>query len=243
MQKKSEEIFQQKWNEKRSFKAQRICGVLKSLSNNNVNPVILDLGCYEGSMDEYFSKFSNNQVIGIDVSLKALKKAKDNAKTKKINVQYIQANANHLPIKSGKIDWIICNHVIDYLEKKEELIDELIRILNESGLIYLAVISKRFLQLYRYFPFIFKSILGAFYGRSYPSYDSKFGTPKSFKFWKNHIPKKFNLEIKDLTSKFMSDNLDLQNLNQETSFIKSVISRLSPSWVFVLHRKNEGSLE
>jgi SAM-dependent methyltransferase len=63
-----------KWREKRQAKAFRICNVLKSIYQDIQNePIILDVGCHEGVMDQFFAKFTNNLLIGIDISFNSLK--------------------------------------------------------------------------------------------------------------------------------------------------------------------------
>jgi len=238
----SEEKKIVKWREKRRAKAFRIGNVLKSISQDIHNePIILDVGCHEGGMDQFFAKFTNNLVIGIDISFNSLKIAMSNSKNGELaNIEYVQADASALPFRSEKIDWLISNHVIDYIDVKESIFSEFVRIINKNGLIYLAVMSKVFLKLYKLFPFIFVPILGPFYGRSYPSYESEYGSPKPHIFWKDYIAKKFDLDIIDITTFLMSNSSDFQHLvtaKKSQSFLRRFLSQISPSWVFIIQKK------
>jgi len=240
----SEEKKVVKWKEKRRAKAFRIGNVLKSMSQEiHSEPIILDVGCHEGGMDQFFTKFTNNLVIGIDISFNSLKIAMSNSKKEELgNVEYIQADAIALPFRSEKIDWLISNHVIDYIDKKESIFSEFMRIINKNGLIYLAVMSKGFLKLYKLFPFVFVPILGPFYGRSYPSYESKYGTPKPHRFWVDYIAKKFNLDIIDITSFLMFSNSNFQHLvriKKSQNFLRSILSQILPSWVFIIKKTHQ----
>lgn len=238
----SEEKKIVKWREKRQTKAFRIGNVLKSISQDIHNePIILDVGCHEGGMDQFFTKFTNNLVIGIDISFNSLKIAMSNSKNGELaNIEYVQADASALPFRSEKIDWLISNHVIDYIDVKESIFSEFVRIINKNGLIYLAVMNKVFLKLYKLFPFIFVPILGPFYGRSYPSYESEYGSPKPHIFWKDYIAKKFDLDIIDITTFLMSNSSDFQHLvtaKKSQSFLRRFLSQISPSWVFIIQKK------
>ena len=97
----------ERWNKEKSSKARRIGKTLKFYSRiKNANPIILDVGCYEGSMEEYFVKLTENFVIGFDVSFKALKKAGETRKAKNLtNFEYIVAAADVIPLKNEQIDW------------------------------------------------------------------------------------------------------------------------------------------
>ena len=239
----SEEKKVVKWKEKRRAKAYRIGNVLKSMSQEiHNNPIILDVGCHEGDMDQFFAKFTNNLLIGIDISFNSLKIAISNSKKEGLgNIEYVQADASALPFRSEKIDWLISNHVVDYIDEKESIFSEFLRIINKNGLIYLAVMSNQFLKLYKLFPFIFVPILGPFYGRSYPSYESKYGTPKSHKFWIDMTEKKFNLDTIDITTFLMSKNSDFQHLvriKKSQNLLRRFLSKISPSWVFIIQKKS-----
>jgi len=241
----------QKWLEKflsnRFVKAQRICETLRNFSKKNSpnNPIILDLGCYDGSMEEYFVNYTNNLVVGIDLDHDALKNGSSNLKKKHLkNLEFITADAQALPIKDGKIDWLICNQVVDYSEDKNKVIEETKRVLSPNGMIYLSVVNSSFLKLYRKFPFLFVPYLGPFYGRVYPSSKSKFGSPMNYDYWTKQEIMKSIFEIKDVTPYVIIEAQKNSQQRKPSSFSKTlvkliypILSHLFPSWVFLLYHK------
>ena len=241
-----EQKWLKKWYMERSAKANKICKILRFFSKNDIlNPIILDIGCYEGGMVEKFSNHTENFVIGIDISYNAIKNASLNAKKQNAkNVEFIQADATAFPIRNNKVDWIVYNQVIDYLESKEKVIEEAERILNYQGIVYLSVMSFPFLKLYKVFTILFARYLGPFYGRSSPSLDSPYGSPKGYKYCKSKILSGRKFGINDIPPDLIYEN-NFERTNKNISGIKkkitNVIYRLirewSPTWVFVLYRK------
>ena len=172
------------WHEQRVGKAKRIFQILNMNYSLNKDSIILDLGCHKGEMGEFFSKKISNTIIGIDISRNSLKYAIKRKNENEIrNVEFVLADATHLPIQKQKIDWVICNHVIDYLDSKQLVLEELSNILKKEGKIYLAVINDLTLKVYKNFEFFLSPVLGPYYGRSEPNKNSEFGMPLNYKYW------------------------------------------------------------
>ena len=248
MYKKNYDNWLTKWYSSRIFKAQMICNILHSLSKNNLSPIILDVGCHEGIMDLEFSKFTKNKLIGLDISHESIKLALQNSKLKNIkNLEFIVSDAKFLPIKDDSIDWIICNHMIDYLDNKKSVLTEFKRTLNDDGFIYLSVINKFFLKLYKTFHPLFVPLFGPFYGRTSPSHASPFGTPMTLHNWKFCVTQIPSLHLFDLTPTLIlktlqnSQNLDytIKIKNKFIEFSNLIMSNLSGSWVFILFKGNK----
>jgi len=221
------------WDEQRSRKAERIFNIVQGLISKQ-EAIILDVGCYEGAMEETFTKNKHKKIIGIDISLDTLKIAQLKFKDSSKNIEFINADGLHLPFKEDMIDCIICNQVIDYLEPKEHLISEFVRILKENGCIYLAVISKHFLKWYLRFPRILKVIVGPFYGRVKPSFSSKFGSPENYQFWYNKLPKDKKIKITDITANIiLKKENDILRESISEKILRRILSKISPSWVFI----------
>jgi ubiquinone/menaquinone biosynthesis C-methylase UbiE len=248
MHKQNYDKWLTKWYSNRTFKAQTICKILHSLSKNNSSPIILDIGCHEGMMDLEFSKFTKNKTIGLDISYESITLALQNSKAKNIqNLEFIVSDARFLPIKDDVIDWIICNHMIDYLDDKKSVLIEFKRTLNDDGFIYLSVINKFFLKLYKMFRPLFVPLFGPFYGRTSPSSTSPFGTPMTLHNWKKIIVQTSTLHLFDLTPTLIiktlqnNQNLDytIKIKNKFIEFGNLIISNLSGSWVFILFKGNK----
>lgn len=85
--------------------------------NKKIN--ILDLGCGSGAISIVLSKKTNSNVFGIDISEKALKVAKNNAKENNTNIKFIKNDM--LDNISDKYDVIISNP--PYINEEENIMD------------------------------------------------------------------------------------------------------------------------
>ena len=85
--------------------------------NKKIN--ILDLGCGSGAISIILSKKTNSNVFGIDISEKALKVAKNNAKENNTNIKFIKNDM--LDNISDKYDVIISNP--PYISEEENIMD------------------------------------------------------------------------------------------------------------------------
>ena len=96
---------------------------------------VLDLGCGAGRNCIYLAK-ENFDVVGIDVSLTALKIAnKWSEKEKLTNVTFVRATMTNLPFSDCHLDAVISVSVIHHATKKDiaKIIDEIQRVLKKNG--------------------------------------------------------------------------------------------------------------
>lgn len=111
---------------------------------------ILDLGCGAGGVCVSFAN-RNNQVVGLDLDEKLINLTKINVKDSEENfppnggVSEIRASGINLPFEDGTFDLVVCNDVIEHLDKQKELISEIYRVLKEGGYLYLTTPNKRYL--------------------------------------------------------------------------------------------------
>ena len=75
------------------------------------------------------------KVVGVDFSRKALMKAKE--KHGSLNIDYVFANANHLPFKASCASHVLCIGVFQSLSEKHSVFSEFRRVLEQDT--YLAV--------------------------------------------------------------------------------------------------------
>lgn len=239
------EKYANEWYKQRYGKANKIYLRLNSVKAHS-NPLILDIGCHEGDMEKVFAKFTQNFVIGIDISFNSLKKAKSKINQKN-KIEFIQTSAKALPIRQSKIDWIICNYVIDYLkiEDREKVIKEFELVLKKDGLVYLSVGNSLFLKLYKICPPLFTPIVGKYFGKQHTNSKS-FVSPMNYDFWKKEILEKKDLEIIDVTLDAIFDTMGdkLEKNNNFSKMIKKITKcfyriffKLSPTWIFILKHK------
>jgi uncharacterized protein (TIRG00374 family) len=97
-----------------------------------VNPrdIIIDIGCGSGVQLQEIGTKECKLAVGIDVNLNA---ALHGRKKSLNNTDFIIADAQHLPIKAGCVNKIICAEVIEHIKEPDHLIAEVSRILKEDG--------------------------------------------------------------------------------------------------------------
>lgn len=101
------------------------------LSNNDN---VLDIGCGSGRCTVPIAH-KVNSVIGIDISSGMLKQARKKAiKEGNISrIDYIQADAENLPFKTGLFDYCNMFGILHHVESIESVINETYRVLNNRG--------------------------------------------------------------------------------------------------------------
>nr|MDO8082470.1 class I SAM-dependent methyltransferase [Candidatus Freyarchaeota archaeon] len=110
---------------------------------------ILDLGCGAGGVCVSFAN-RNNRVVGLDLDKKLLNLTKVNVSDSEDDfppnggVSEIRASGTNLPFEDGTFDLVVCNDVIEHLDKQKELIGEIHRVLKEDGYLYLTTPNKRY---------------------------------------------------------------------------------------------------
>lgn len=92
---------------------------------------ILDLGCGYGRFIKRIKDIGS--VFGIDTSRKALKF------TKKLGVPILVGDGEKIPIKSRKLDAVLCIEVLSHTDKPQNMLKEIKRILKKSGILFLSV--------------------------------------------------------------------------------------------------------
>lgn len=117
------------------------CGNPVAFSSINEGDTVLDLGSGAGIDCFLASKKvgSDGKVIGIDFTEEMIIKAKANAlKGKFINVKFILADIDKLPVKDNSVNIIISNCVINLAPDKNKVFNETFRILKPGGKIFVS---------------------------------------------------------------------------------------------------------
>ena len=122
-----------------SYHHQRRMGVVLSYLNKvsekkNGGKLILDCGCGDGVQSEIFSK--NHNVIGVDLSITRVKRAK----AKGLSV--IIADLNTLPFKDDIFEITILSEVIEHVSSPKNILIEINRVLKSKGILILDTPSK-----------------------------------------------------------------------------------------------------
>jgi SAM-dependent methyltransferase len=106
---------------------------------------VLDLGCGEGRHVHGVQVFGGVNVVGLDMDLRALAKAKLGAKSLASGagdnavVSLVQGDAYRLPFSDGAFDVVICSEVLEHLHEYPRVVAELRRVLKGGGLFAASV--------------------------------------------------------------------------------------------------------
>ncbi len=128
------ESEKKKYSTKNPFKKRAIQNFLNKITELTPKHVgiLVDVGCGEGVVINYIKQnVDANQIIGLDLSLEALKTAKRWNK----NAQFIRASAYFLPLKNKSINSSLCLEVLEHLEEPEKATSELERVTQDSFII------------------------------------------------------------------------------------------------------------
>ena len=107
-----------------------------------------DIGCGDGRTSIYLGE-RGNTVLGIDIAFGTITRAREKANGRSLgNNTYVQAYAEHLPIKQGVLDWIVCTEVLEHVRDDHAVLKELSDALRPGGR---ALISIPTVSLRRYF--------------------------------------------------------------------------------------------
>lgn len=121
---------------------------------------ILSVGCGEGYL---LNKINEGTLWGIDLSEKAIKRAKEKLKNK--NITLMVADALEMPFEEKFFDKIECSEVIEHVIDPLRLIKEVIRVSKDEAIIVFTIPNeslidkvKRFLTSLGLFSFFLKGI-------------------------------------------------------------------------------------
>jgi SAM-dependent methyltransferase len=101
--------------------------ILESLSPG---PLVLDLGCGEGSFQ--YSHYTC-KILAIDVAFGSRPRNSPD------RVFYARGDSQALPLASGTIDFAVCNHSLEHVTRIRETLAELARVLKPDGFLWISV--------------------------------------------------------------------------------------------------------
>lgn len=108
--------------------------------------LVLDIGCGSGAYSRCLAQMGY-RVVGVDFSKKALLKAKQ--KSGSLKIDYVVADANHLPFKNSCAAHILCIGVLQSLSETQAVFSEFRRILKQNA--YLAATALNSLEILNVF--------------------------------------------------------------------------------------------
>lgn len=116
---------------------------LEKLELDSIKGRILDAGCGSGKYTLPLL-MRGYDVIGIDVSTKALGMARNSSTKHGLDTDFVAGNICNLPFADNAFDAVLCYGVLQHLLSKERelVISEFMRILVKGGLLFIEVFGK-----------------------------------------------------------------------------------------------------
>lgn len=102
---------------------------------------LLDVGCGGGLLAEELALMGFD-VTGIDLSEKLIKVARTHALQSGLNVNYLIGDGDKLPFDDETFEVVACCDVLDHIEKWDEVIGEVARILKPNGIFIYDTINR-----------------------------------------------------------------------------------------------------
>lgn len=100
--------------------------------------IVADIGCGAAGKSLYYASLGAKKVLGVEI----LSKYKDEADAlaSKLGLsdkfEFVAADAAHLPFEPGSIDTIIMNDSMEHVDKPEEVLAEILRVLSPGGKLF-----------------------------------------------------------------------------------------------------------
>jgi ubiquinone/menaquinone biosynthesis C-methylase UbiE len=119
---------------------QLVLKMLHSVFDEFKEQVVVEVGCGVGGFLVNISKCCK-EVVGLDVSLKAVQTAKDLAKRFGFyeKVSLVVGDAQFLPFREDVGDVVVCSETLEHVPNYRKAFDELVRITKSSGYLCLTI--------------------------------------------------------------------------------------------------------
>ena len=105
------------------------------------NKKVLDIACGEG-YGSYLMTVNASSVTGIDINPLVIEKARE--KYKKSNLEFLQGNAEEIPVLDQSFDIVVSFETIEHLENHYLLLKEIKRVLKPDGVLIISTPNKLF---------------------------------------------------------------------------------------------------
>jgi arsenite methyltransferase len=96
---------------------------------------VLDVGCGAGATPSYLAKEVGCRVVAVDLREGMIARARERAEKERVEerVEFRVADARDLPFEDGLFDAVLCESVATFVEEKQQVVDELTRVLRPGG--------------------------------------------------------------------------------------------------------------
>jgi SAM-dependent methyltransferase len=95
---------------------------------------VLDAGCGTGYGVALMAEAGAERVVGVDIAAEAVSRARQLAK----DAELVVADVHKLPFEDQAFDVVTCFEVIEHVERAEDVLNELERVLREGGVLLLS---------------------------------------------------------------------------------------------------------
>jgi len=130
----------------------------------------LDLGCGDGKLLREL-KSKGNMVVGVDISFKDIKKARERIKEEGLdNIHFVVADAQKLPFKNDSFDFLLCSEVLEHVAEPNKVLSEISRIVINNKNILISIPSFSVARLPKFY---FVQLLKKLFMRSNTSIQSQ----------------------------------------------------------------------
>jgi SAM-dependent methyltransferase len=108
-------------------------GQLLEVLNLTAENRVLDMGCGIGKIAEYISDRTRTHVLGIDIALKAVRRAQARTQEKRDRLEFREGDMNDLSLPPASVDTIIAVATLHYAENLEKTVGQMKSILTPQG--------------------------------------------------------------------------------------------------------------
>lgn len=114
-------------------------GVVKDAAGNKPGLKVLDYGCGVGTLSLYLAS-KNNQVVGVDISRRAIKMANNSARMTGWSnfTKFSTTRSKKLDSTRNTYDLILCLEVLEHVENDRELLMSLSKLLKKTGVLIVS---------------------------------------------------------------------------------------------------------
>lgn len=98
---------------------------------------VIDIGCHKGEMTRYFPTLTDGQVVGVDISVRAIR---DAAFAKpRTRIQWYAAEAEALPFEDDSFDVAILAEILEHVPDVAAVLREAERVVRPGGRVVISV--------------------------------------------------------------------------------------------------------
>lgn len=105
--------------------------------------IVLDVACGTGYGSKYLLRKGARKVVGLDISIDAIKYAKEQYNINNEGLSFVCGNAIDLPFPDNYFDVIVSFETIEHLKEYRKFLLECKRVLKDGGLFICSTPNKR----------------------------------------------------------------------------------------------------